>query len=237
MNLYTIEAFPEADRQWVEKGVMSKLVDDAAAKVHKRLLAGELGKLNSDERTAWARFMMAQWLRSPHEMRKLRKQGAEILRANMDAAPEEYLAARGEAPEETAHDWMEAHQPGYQEIITMTRLLPLAINNEDVGATIINMFWEVVDLRDANVDVLISDHPVIRFQGLASRDAAIMIPLDRCALFIATHEDRRFRDIAPTVLAKAANKSTVRATRTYVYGTGPQHKRLVERHFSLAVVD
>ena len=114
-------------------------------------------------------------------------------------------------------------------------LQPLAINNEDVGTTIINMFWEVVDLRDANVDVLISDHPVIRFQGLASRDAAIMIPLDRCALFIATHEDRRFRDIAPTVLAKAANKSTVRATRTYVYGTGPQHKRLVERHFSLAV--
>ncbi len=230
MNLYAIEAYPEADRQWVEKEVMSKLVDEPASKILKRLLAGELRKLNGDDRSDWARFMMAQWLRSPDKMAKLRKQCAEILRTNLDANPEEYLAARGEAPEKTAREWMEARMPGYEEILTMTRMLPLGINNEGPGMTIINMFWEVIDLHASNVDLLTSDRPVTRFQGLASPDAAIMIPLDCRRLFIATHTDRRFREVSHTKLAKAANVSTVRAARAYVYGTGPQHLALVEKY-------
>jgi Protein of unknown function (DUF4238) len=230
MNLYTIQAFPAADRQWVEKEVMSKLVDEPASKVLKRLIAGELRQLNGDERSAWARFMMAQWVRTPEELAKLYKQCGDILRANLDANPEEYLAARGDAPEPTLRQWMEARMPGYEEIITMTRMLPLGINNERPGTTIVNMFWEVVDLQAANVDLLTSDQPVIRFQGLASPDAAIMIPLDPRRLFIATHIDRRFREYPRTKLVKAANISTVRAAKTFVYSTGTQHTALAEKH-------
>jgi hypothetical protein len=228
MNLYTIEAFPEADRQWVETEVLNKLVDQPAAQVLKRLLAGELRKLNGDDRSVWARFMMAQW---PEELTKLRRQCAEILRTNLDAEPEEFLAARGDAPEKTLREWTEARMPGFEEIITMTRMLPMAINHDGVGATIINMFWEVIDLRDANVDLLTSDRPVIRLRGLASPDATIMIPLDRRRLFVATNKDRRFRELPHTKLAKAANGSTVREAKAYVYGTGPQHRALVEMYF------
>jgi hypothetical protein len=216
---------------------MSKLVDDAAAKVHKRLLGGELRRLSSDDRSAWARFIMAQWLRSPHAMKNFREESAEVIRARVEADPEEYLAARKDAPEDTLHEWWEAHQPGYQEVIAMTRFLPMAINHRDIGQVIINMFWEVIDLRKANVDLLISDDPVIRFGGLSAPDCAITIPLDRQTHFVAAHKDRRLREHSATKVAKAANTSTVRVARAFVYGTGPHHKRLVERHFGRAVVD
>jgi len=39
-RLYDISALPEAGRQWVEREIMAKAVDDPAAKVLKRLLAG-----------------------------------------------------------------------------------------------------------------------------------------------------------------------------------------------------
>jgi hypothetical protein len=137
---------------------------------------------------------------------------------------------RGNTPEKSAREWMEARLPGYEEILTMGRMLAMGIDNEGPGTMIINMFWEVVDLQGASVDLLTSDQPVTRFQGLASPEACIMIPLDRRRLFLATHQDRRFRDWPQTVLAEAANESTVRAARAYVYATGAQHMELVEKY-------
>jgi hypothetical protein len=51
------------------------------------LLAGELPKLNSNDRTSWARFMLAQWLRSPEEIAKLRHQGREIILKELERNP------------------------------------------------------------------------------------------------------------------------------------------------------
>jgi hypothetical protein len=236
MNLYTIEAFPEADRQVVEMEVMNRMVDEPASRILKRLLAGEVDQLDSHDRTVWVRFMFAQWLRSPEAIANVRRLGADVLRANLDANPEEYLAVRGDAPEKTAQEWLEARIPGHEEVLTMTRMLPMVIDNEVPGQVIINMRWDVIDLHGAGTDLLTSDRPVTRFQGIASPDACIMIPLDPHRLFIASHRDLGFRRHNPTKLATAANESTVRAAKAYVYGTGPHHKRLVEEQLGKAYV-
>jgi hypothetical protein len=236
MNLYTIEAFAETDRQVVEKVVMNKMVDEPASRILKRLLAGELHQLDSHDRTVWVRFMFAQWLRSPEAIANVRKLGADVLRANLDANPEEYLAVRGDAPEKTAREWLEARIPGHEEVLTMARMLPMAIDNEVPGQVIINMRWDVIDLHGAGVDLLTSDRPVTRFQGIASPDACIMIPLDPHRLFIASHRDLGFRRHDVTKLAMAANESTMRAAKAHVYGTGPHHKQLVEEQLGKAYI-
>jgi uncharacterized protein DUF4238 len=149
---YTIQALPDADRQFVEREVISR-VDQPAAAVLKRLLTGELRKLDSDDRTNWARFMLAQWLRSPEEIAKMRQQGREILLTEMERNPEEYLALRGSAPEGNLREWAEGRIKGIDEIATMTQMLPMGINNEGPGSIIINMHWEVIDLSSSNVDL------------------------------------------------------------------------------------
>jgi hypothetical protein len=60
----------------------------------------------------------------------------------------------------------------------------------------------------------------------------IAVPLDPRRLFIASHYDRGFKRMAPEKIARAANLSTVAATRARVYGSGAQHKRLVEKHLA-----
>ncbi|RTL72811.1 MAG: DUF4238 domain-containing protein [Hyphomicrobiales bacterium] len=92
-HLYSISALPE-DREWVEREVMSKRVDAPAAPIPKRLLDSDLKNFNSDDRTAWARFLMAQWWRSPEVIAKLRQGGREAMLRALEANPEEYEALR-----------------------------------------------------------------------------------------------------------------------------------------------
>jgi hypothetical protein len=229
-DLYAISALPEDERHWVEREVMGKAVDGPASTMLKRLLAGELTKLDSEDRSAWARFIMAQWLRSPEGIAKLRRTGSEIIMSELERNPEEYAAARGDAPEGTLREFVEARFNGLDEIVTMQRVLPQAIDNEGPGRIIINMLWQVLDLKASKVDLLTSDRPAIRFHGLNSRDCMIMVPLDPRRLFVASHYDRGFRQLAPEKIARAANISTVHEALERVYATGVQHLPLVEKY-------
>jgi hypothetical protein len=143
-DLYTISALPEKDRQWVEREVMSKVVDGPAATVLRRLLAGELAKLGSEERTVWGRFILAQWLRSPQDIAKFRRLGSEVIVNELERNPEEYEAVREDAPEGTLREFVETRFKGLDEIVTMQQVLPHAIDNEEAGRIIINMRWEVL---------------------------------------------------------------------------------------------
>src|SRR5262249_31970049 len=116
------------------------------------------------------------------------------------------------------------------EIITMQQVLPRAVDNEEPGRIIINMLWQVLDLKASKVDLLTSDRPAIRFHGLNARGCMIMVPLDPRLLFVARHYDRNFRQFAPEKIARAANISTVHEAHERVYGTGVQHLPLVEKY-------
>lgn len=227
-QLYTISALP-ADREWVEREVMSKQVDGPTAPILKRLLAGELKRFDSDDRTAWARFLMAQWYRSPEMIAKLRQGGREAMLRALEASPEEYQALRGSSAHGSLVEWAEEHAPGYDEIATMGNVLPQLINDSRAGQIIINMDWQVLHLLGSKVDLLISDRPVTRFEGLNKRNCMIVMPLDPRRLFVASHWDRGFRRHPPTKIARMANVTTVTEAHARVYGTGTQHRPLAEK--------
>ena len=129
-------------------------------------------------------------------------------------------------------EWVDDHAKGLDEIVTMGRVLPQLINEAGAGNIIINMRWEVLDLNASKIDLLISDRPVIRFQGLKAPDCMIMIPIDRQRLFVASHHDRGFDRFQPEAIARAANNSTAQAACTRVYGTGVHHRPLVEKYLA-----
>ncbi len=228
-HLYSISSLPEADRQWVEREVMSRAVDSPAAKVLTRLRSGELGSLDSDERSPWTRFLMAQWLRSPEIIAKLRNEGRAALWRALEANPAEYLAAKGDSPHGTLTEWVEANAKGLDEIVAMGRVLPRLVSDAGVGSIIINMLWQVLHLNGSKVDLLTSDRPVLRFDGLKSNKCLIAAPLAPDLLFVASHYDRGFERHSPEIIARMANTSMVQAAHSRVYGTGSQHKPLVQK--------
>jgi Protein of unknown function (DUF4238) len=133
-HLYSISALPD-DREWVEREVMSKRVDGPAAPILKRLLAGDLKNFDSDDRTAWARFLMAQWWRSPEMIAKLQQGGCETMLRALEANPEEYETLLGGSPHGSPVEWAEANAPGYDEIATMGNVLPKLINDSRAGTS------------------------------------------------------------------------------------------------------
>lgn len=227
-HLYSISSLLE-DREWVEREVMSKHVDGPAAPILARLLAGDLKNFNSDDRTAWARFVMAQWWRSPDMIAKLRQGGREAMMRALEANPEQYEALRGTSPHSTLQEWVDANAPGLDEITTMGRVLPQLINDSRAGQIIVNMHWQVLHLVGSKFDLLISDRPAIRFEGLAARNCLIAMPLDPRHLFVASHWDRGFHRHSPTDIVRRTNVTTVRQAHARVYGTGVQHRPLAEK--------
>ena len=229
-HLYSIAAKPD-DPQWVEREVMSKRVDGPASKVLTRLLSGEVGKLDSDERSAWGRFILAQWRRSPAEIAKLRADADKVITEEIERNPDEYLALRGTAPEKTLREWVDVRFPGLSEIVSMGRILPQVINDPRAGDTIINMNWQVFDLTDVDVPLLTSDRPVTRTHGLGSPECRIYIPLDPRHLFVASHEKHPLQIPDRRKLVRWLNKLTVIEAQERVFASGTEHRPLIEKHF------
>lgn len=228
-NLYSISALPANDQQWVERKIMSEQVDGPAASVFQRLLNGELSQLNSDERSAWVRFILAQWIRTPDAINSLRKNSEIALIAALEKDPEEYAEIRGDAPETTLVDWIENHSPGLHEIVAMGRVLPRLITDETAGNDIINMRWEVFHLLQDSIDLITSDQPVGRLEGLKSRDCLIVIPLGPQRLFVASYYDRGLNRSNSNKLAKAVNKTMAQAARTRVFASSERHRKLIDK--------
>jgi hypothetical protein len=172
---------------------------------------------------------MAQWYRSPEMIAKLRQGGHEAMLRALEANPEEYQALRGSSPHGSLVEWAEEHAPGYDEIATMGNVLPQLINDSRAGQIIINMVWQVLHLLGSKVDLLISDRPVTRFEGLNERNCMIVMPLDPRRLFVASHWDRGFRAHPATKITRMANATTVAEAHARVYGTGAQHRPLAEK--------
>ena len=228
-KLYSISALPQPEQQWVEQEIMSKVVDGPASLVLQRMRAGELANLSADEMSVWVRFILAQWIRSPTDIAKLRREGSAALLRALEANPEEYEILRGDAPETTLVEWVQNHTNGLDEIVALGRVLPKLISDEEAGNIIIRMRWEVFHLPSSSVPLLTSDQPVVRLEGLKSRDCLIVIPLDPYRLFVANNYDRGLRRSSPDKIAKAMNKTMVQAARFKVFGSSEQHKRLVEK--------
>lgn len=230
-ELYSITALPKEDKQWVEREVMSKAVDGPAAKILQRLLTGELPRFDEMDRSTWTRFILAQWIRSPERIAELRKVGREALLKALESDPDEYLAIKGDSPYQTLPDWVAANAPGLDEIVAMGSVLPKMISDSDPGNIVINMRWEVLHLNGTKHDLMISDRPVVRMDGLKNRNCMIMIPLDPNRLFVASHHDRNFKRFEADDIVKAANETTVFSAKDRVYGTGEQHNAFVEKRF------
>ena len=167
--LYSLPRRLGGDPQWVEREIFAKVVDEPASRVHKRLLAGELSKLDAQERSDWARFIHAQWIRSPEGIAKLKHLGREIMQAEIDCDHAGYLAVKGSAPQSTLREYVESHE-GFYENVILGRFLPRVIDSEGLGSIIINMHWEVLDLSLSDVDLLTSDRPVMRYLGLKDQN-------------------------------------------------------------------
>ena len=151
----------------IETELMERQVDTPGSLVHSRLIERDV--LTPDDRVTWARFLVAQFLRTPRAVSVLRQRGVAIAeRFRMEGRFSEASVAQ-------------------QDLIVNNLgilTLPQLVWSSKLNEALLLAEWVVLDLSSAGRLLLIGDLPILR-EGQLDGAFILVIPLSPTRLFLA----------------------------------------------------
>lgn len=228
-GLYALQHTPPEEAQQIEERILGKIESEAAPVLEKLIDSGP-SSLSVRERYWWTMYMNAANIRLPHIIEMLNEESGELVRQHLQQDHDEYLAVKGDAPEETLLEWAENHTPAYLSN-TGLRIFVKLLNDERIIDRLIHLRWEVRDISASNRSLLIGDAPMLRVNDLFGPRCLISIALSPNHLFVATegyHIAERVMTMQAREAAKAHNVSALTEAKQFAYGSA--ERSFVERY-------
>lgn len=231
-RLYEIADLEPAAAQQVEElffKPVDSLANDALV-----LLEGAAGNpvWTRKLRSAWTRFLLSLLLRCPEDIEAIRQYWAVDFKKTTPESEARYTAARSEDDPPTFADYL-AGMPNIETDKSLFRSLVTLIDNQEVGTFIYRMHWRVVDTSAHQEQLLTSDRPVIRTNGIKEPEGHIALPIGPHRLFIAAR-DPGYADllakIPPKDLVRESNKQVVQGAHKYVYSQNEAQAKFIHKH-------
>ncbi|MES2096783.1 MAG: DUF4238 domain-containing protein [Pseudomonadota bacterium] len=226
-NLYAARGVAANDAQMIEQRFMSPL-DAQAAEAHRILLDGGANRMSRLERSAWSRFVMAQWFRTPAGVRHFKEAYALALAAPFDGnddGPEALDGATVDVVAMLGADGVEN---------AALRLLMEFSDDPERGHSMNNMHWRVLETSGRR-ELLLSDaalqHSVA---GVFTDRGWITMPIAPDRLFVATFLGELGQVIAELPrpeLVRRNNRAVVRRASVFVGASDLTQLPFLERHF------
>jgi hypothetical protein len=202
-DLYTIEGLPPETSQVLERRFM-KAVDQRASDTVERLLDGSnLSILTIDQRSAWSRFIMSLFQRTPEKISWIARIVAQLYNERLSEVEADYEAFREPSDPPTFVEFKARIHPNSREM-AKAEVLQAITDLPNVGRAINEMLWGVATLYDLRPRFLTSDRPVVMTNGLGFPMSHIMMPISPRSLFIATHTSLKL-----TYLRQALHQGTL----------------------------
>ena len=176
LNLYTTSD-PTADPYRIERDVLGKDVDNLAAIIRDRLLAGEVDELSLPERARFALFLTFLNLRRPKLINSSKDEISEYFRDVVKNSPK---AKTGEIePDQFYNDRIKGKDTDliYATMIDAA-LEPLRL----LGISALH--WRIVDFSSVTPPLVLSDRP-LQLWGTLEEVERIFLPLSPTSLFVA----------------------------------------------------
>ena len=208
-DLYSTPGLPPELAQWLEVSIFSG-VDDRAAKALATMVNGD-ANLSPQARCDWARFLMAFWYRAPEDLTAFKAAYETLIRARY--------------PED---DWNGAELERY-----ILSTLPSRIDNPRMGQVLVDMNWRMIDVSDSKHELLTSDQPIIRSNGLAPPGGHYAMAVSPSHLFMAAWPGpdlERFCRLDPSIIVSIANRMAAERSRRFVLERGTRQRSFVEKH-------
>lgn len=208
-NLYRTDGVGAEYEQHLELNVMKPL-DTAAERALKKILSGDSTPWNSEERSAWTRYILSLMFRNPGAVQEVKDHVREM------------------------HD---GRTHPTDAGIGATNLLIDIIDNDRLGPEIFDMHWSRVPLTGSKFSLLNSDRPLDRPLGLNDPRAYIAFPIAPDMLFLASNDDTLARFIFDgdhTKAAKKMNKTVVSQAREFVWDADDRQLSFVQKHMGTA---
>jgi hypothetical protein len=211
----------------VEREFMGPEVDDPAAVVHAKMLRLGLRGLSPEDRVIWSRFIVSLMLRGPRMMDNIRARGRAILMKS--------VTDQGKDPDidegyDSLLSWVMAECPWEMDDLGV-RALPMLVNSEKLNAQVMAGHWATRPIVGSDLDLLISDRPLL-IAGDYKSSYVIAMPISPRRLFVAFNDTGtwdRMSKKSSKQLVKDSNLDTVVNAERVVFATGQQHETFIRK--------
>lgn len=230
--LYATPGLPTDKAQQVEQLFMSRL-DDLAAETHQLILNGKLGALTQKQRSAWSRFIMSQWFRTPSGLGYFKEAMSLVLRARDEALDARYQEVRQEGYPDSLEEVIATMGPDFAGQAAMD-LLRKMIDDPKNGLRLNNMPCLVIETAES-FEFLISDAALQQSTaGIFSAQGFMTLPIAPRKLFVAATRASVVESIAalrPRDLIARHNRAVVRRASIFVGATDRSQEAFIKANF------
>jgi Protein of unknown function (DUF4238) len=209
-----------------------KPLDTAANLALERIMRGDSASWDSEQRSAWTRYILSLMFRNPASVRVVRNYIVEMWDVGIKELEANYAEHRRETDPATFEEYFVRTHPAAAQI-GATNMIAEIIDNARVGPTIFDMHWSRIDLASSNVTLLNSDRPIDRPLGLSDPRAYIAFPIGPRTLFLASNDPTLARRVSRgdhTKAAKLTNKTIVSQAQEFVWGVDDSQLQFVQKY-------
>lgn len=231
-GLYDIPGEKDAwETQRVETEFFAPL-DAAAAQIMRAMIETGKPPPSSEDRTAWAMFVLAFLHRTPEHLAATLSKLAELNAELMPEVEERYAELKGPGDPPTFREWEAQRSPHAIERSMLRSIMDL-ISNPKAGPYLVNLHWAVIDLSSADHGLMVGDNPVV-LVPLQTPEGHLAIPLGPERLFVASEHAHLVRSIAktpPRRTVQAVNRLMVERANEVLIAADRAQEPFVRKHF------
>lgn len=218
--------------QQLEASFFSKL-DNMSAKALDNLLVSDRRTLHRESVDVFCVFIFALLHRTPFYFDALIRGGTRIFERTILGLEHRYDELRAPDHPPTFREFVATIDEADPERKTL-EVIPRLVVNSNILKFLRGMHWAVLVMKDLWPNLLLSDDPLVRTNGLRNDGGHVAIPLSPNHLMIGAWQVEKiseFRRSDPLFLVKQVNKQTVETAREFVVATDERQRCFVENRF------
>jgi hypothetical protein len=232
LDLYRIPLTDDHQAQMLEERFFRQL-DDIAAVALRKMNSDDNISLTARETTAWSLFMMSLLHRSPEYLRATKDASRRIWTETLPDLRDRYPQLRSAADPLTFDEYVDQRDPLETER-SLLQTLPQLIANPRIGQFLNNMYWIKFDVPAGERELLLSDNPLARTNGIKVPGGHLAMPLSPRRLLVAMWERSmidKFDEMPLRELTRNMNRWTVQSARHFVVASDLSQQAFIRKHF------
>ncbi|MCB1885797.1 MAG: DUF4238 domain-containing protein [Geminicoccaceae bacterium] len=231
LDLFTLQMKEPKLKQQIESGWFSR-IDSDAAKIHAKLVQDADVLLSDTDKCAWMRFVCSLLIRQPSLVRQTRQKIPQNYRDGLNQDWELIDALKQAGINQTPAEFAEAEQVDRFENRAMILLAHMCDNPKEM-AKFAAMQWCYGDLKDAGLELVLSDRPVIKILTDPRTPSLLTLPLSPTRIWFAACNRETLENIKalpPRDLVERVNHESVRQATKWVFDRDGHNLRSIQKH-------
>lgn len=228
-RLYTRAGSTPEDRTRIETKFFNEKIENPAAQAIKRII-DDGHDIGDEDRITLARFMVAQFVRRPEVVKKVRDDGKVLIENELAAADPEFDRLKGTSSAKNLLEWVNTYDPTIIENFGID-MIPKIASDKEIIKKILRMHWLTLSAPEKSFEVIISDNPLVVFHGIDHSSHLQAFALDpRFLLFVSPSAEviKSIQSRKPREIVAKFNKSVVSQATRFAYGRG--ERRFFDKH-------